>query len=169
MADQDLLPVITAFGGIVLGAVVSFFSPFILEHIKRKDEINTVTCAITTEVEMTLFLIDKRRYVHQVEAILSALRDGRLKSSKFQVIVPDDYCPIYKSHLGQVGLLPDVIRGDVVAFYQLIEAAIADVRPGGMLAENECVEDVFQQLLDIVQQALVIGRKITENTKRNGV
>jgi hypothetical protein len=165
MTNQDILPVITAFGGIILGAVVSFFPPFILERIKRKDEIKAVTCAVTTEVETTIFLIEKRRYIDHIQSILLALRDGRLKSSTFQVIVPNDYCPIYKSHLSQVGLLPDAIRGDVVAFYQLIEAAIADVRPGGMLAENECGEDAFQQLLDIVQQARTIGLRIIQNTK----
>jgi hypothetical protein len=79
--------------------------------------------------------------------------------------VPDDYCPIYKNHLGQIGLLPEVIRGDVVAFYQQIVAVIADVRPGGMIAVNECGEDAFQELLEIVQEALIIGRRISENTK----
>jgi hypothetical protein len=60
VANQDLLPVITAFGGIILGAIVSFFPPFILERFKRKDEIKAVTCAITTAVKTTIFLIEKR-------------------------------------------------------------------------------------------------------------
>lgn len=165
MTEQELLPIYTAFGGIILGAVVSFFPPFMMERIKRRDEILAVTCAIVTEIETTIFLIEKRRYIHHVQDILLALRDGRLKSSTFHVVVPDDYCPIYKSHLAQVGLLPKAIRADVVTFYQLIQATVADVQSGGLLAECECGADAFQEFLDIVQQALVIGRRIVKNSK----
>jgi hypothetical protein len=166
MAEESLLPVYTAFGGIVLGAVASFVPAYILERIKRKDEVLAVTGAIVTEIRTTLFLVKKRRYIESIEATLKAIRDKRIPTSSFQIMVPEDYCPIYKSHVEKVGLIPSAYRDDVVAFYQLLEGAICDVRPGGLIASNQCGEVEFAELLEIAAEAVRIGNRILSNYPR---
>jgi hypothetical protein len=158
--DTTLVPVYTAFGGIILGAVVSFWPAYILDCLKRKAEVEAVTGAIVTEIRVSLCLVEKRRYVESIEEVLAAIRAGKIAGSSFQVMVPDDYCPIFKSHLDKIGIIPAKIRNDVVMFYQLLEAAICDVRPGGLIAANQRGEREFAELHHIATEAVRVGRKI---------
>lgn len=160
MDANSLIPIYTAFGGIILGAVVSIFPAYVTERLKSREEAKNVTRAIVAEVRVSLFLAEERRYLEAIERIISSLRSGKITSSTFQVIVPDDFCPIYKSHLGKIGLLPASIRDDVVTFYQLLEAATCDVRPGGLVAANPCGEKEFANLHRIASEALRVGKKI---------
>ncbi len=160
MDVNALIPVYTAFGGIILGAIVSILPAYVIERAKRNAEAKAVTRAIVTEIRVSLFLAEKRRYVEHIEEVLVALRSGKLSSSTFQVIVPEDYCPIFKANLQRIGLLPTAIRDDVVTFYQLLEAAICDVRPGGLIAARPCGEREFAELHHIASEAIRIGKKI---------
>ena len=160
MDNATLLPVYSAFGGIILGAVATFAPAYLLERLKKKDEIAAVTGAIATEIKVTLELLAKRRYVETIEKQLADLRSGKSTGATFQVMIPDDYSPIYKSHLDKVGLLPACIRNDVVTFYQLMEAAICDVRPGGLMAANRCGEQEFAELHHIATEAVRVGNEV---------
>ncbi|NBV24682.1 MAG: hypothetical protein EBS05_22525 [Proteobacteria bacterium] len=155
-----MIPVYTAFGGIVLGAVVSIIPAFVQDHLRRKLEIRAVTSAIVTEIKVTLLLMEKRQYVQNVERILSNLRSGQIRSATFQVVMSDERCPIYKSQISKIGLLPPKIRDDIVTFYQLLESAICDVKPGGLLASAPHGEAEFAHLYDIGTEMIRVGQKI---------
>lgn len=155
-----LIPVFTAFGGIILGAIVSIFSAYFQERVKRSAEAKAVTLAIVTEIRVSLFLAEKRQYLERIQETLTDIQSGKIAASGFRVVVSDDYCPIFKSNLQKIGLLPSSIRDDVVAFYQLLEAAVCDVRPGGLLAENQCGEKEFSELFAIATEAMRVGKKV---------
>jgi len=162
MTTADILtPAYFGVAGAVLGTLASFVPTYILERLKRKHETIAVTSAIVTEVRVTLFLIEKRGYVEGIETILAALRANEYPTAKIQIFFPDDLFPIYKANLSQIGIVPAAVRDDIVRFYQLLEAAIADVRPGGHIAANECGEIPLAQLHEIVSEAISIGKKIT--------
>lgn len=160
MDTTSLIPVYTAFGGIILGAVASFFPAYFLEKIKTTAEIKAVTGAIVTEIKVSVFIAEKRKYIEGIEKILAALRNKEITGSTYQIMVSDDYRPIFKSHLDKIGLIPQEIRDDVVTFYQLVDAALCDVRPGGLIATNLCGEREFKELHDISSEAIRIGKKI---------
>lgn len=166
MDNNSLIPVYTAFGGILLGAVASFFPAYFLERARLRNEAVALTEGIVTEIRVTLALLKMRRYVEDVGRIAASIQTGEVPASTFEVMVPEDFSPIYKANRARVGLLPTSIRNDVVEFHQLIEAAIADIRPGGLMAVRQCGHREFSDLLAIMTAAVRLGGKILETPMR---
>ncbi len=164
----SLLPVYTAFGGIILGSFLSIVPVYFTEHIRRKLDSKAVTSAIVTEIRVSLLLIEKRRYVQEIGKILADLRDKKITGSTYRVVVPEHYSPVFKTNVAKIGLLPDEIRDDVVMFYHLMEAAICDVRPGGLIAEKLCGEKEFSQLHDIAVNAVGVGQRVVNQYSGRG-
>jgi hypothetical protein len=161
MTDEtSLIPVYIALGGAAVGAIATFFPTYWIESLKEKKEARITTESIVTEIEVSLFLLEKRRYLESVKYLLDRIKSEKIKGSTFRVVVPDEFCIIYKRNIEKIGLLPASIRKDVVTFHQLIEAAVCDVRPGGLMAENECGEEEFQELYDIMLEIQNTGRRI---------
>lgn len=160
MDTNPLIPVYTALGGIIVGALASFLPAFILERLKRKIETEAITGEIVSEIRVTLYLIEKRKYLEHLETALAALRGGDVSVSVFQVMVPNDYSPIFRSHLGKLGFLPVAIRDDVVTFYHLLAAVVGDVRVGGQTAARPRGEAEVAQLHEIASEAIRIARRI---------
>jgi hypothetical protein len=165
----SLLPVYTAFGGIILGSLLSIVPVYFTERIKRKLDSKAVTSAIVTEIRISLLLTEKRKYVEEIGKILADLRDKKITGSTYRVVVPEHYSPVFKANVSKIGLLSDEIRDDVVMFYSLSEAAICDVRPGGLIAENMCGEKEFSQLYDIAVNAVGVGQRVVNKYSGTGL
>jgi hypothetical protein len=154
------IPLLSAFVGTILGGLVSIVTAFKIEEHKRNLEGRAVTLAILTEIRVMISLIEIRGYLKDLEKTLADLRAGTIRSSTFEIQFTQDQFPIFSSNRDKIGLLPVNIMSDVVRFYMLLEAAIADVRPGGLLAANECGEKEFAALLNITGESLRLGRNI---------
>lgn len=163
--DVSLIPVYAALGGAFLGAVATYFPTYWMERYKEKKESRMITEAIMTEIAGLLSLMQRRGYVAHLEKIICDLRTGRKESSNFQIIFSDDICIIFKKNIEKIGILPHEIRKDVVYFYQLIDAIICDVKPGGFMAEQRG-EKEFGNVLNLAKEIQAVGDHVLTRYQR---
>lgn len=161
MDVESLFPAITALLGTVVGALASAGGGYLLERRRERSEAEAVTGAIVTEIRATLAVVRERKYLEDIEATLAKLERGELSTATFQAQLPETPYPVFKSQLGKIGVIPPSLRNDIVMFYQLLEAVICDIRPGGNIAEGAPLES-WLQLRNLAKQAYALGTRIVE-------
>jgi hypothetical protein len=154
------IPVYAAIGGALVGAISAIFPNMIIERLKERRAVKTLPGSIVCEVSAILAIIGRRRYLEAFEETIEALRSMPGTVRTFQVIVPDNYFKIYHTNLDRVSQIDRSIRDKVVTFYQLIEAVIQDVKPGGMFSISGQGIDAYNETTSILRQAIELGREI---------
>jgi hypothetical protein len=154
------LPMYSALGGAFVGAVSSFFPNYIINKIKDCNEARSTTLQIYAEVKATIELAEHRNYIQHLERVVEAFNSKQITSYTYQIQVPEDRFPIFKSSLARLGILDVNIQVKVVEFYQLLEAVIQDVKPGGLLNARPAQIEAFQEALRITKRARQVGSEI---------
>lgn len=161
VAEQNpYLPVYSALGGAFIGAVSSFFPNYLINRIKERNEKRSTTLQIYAEVKATLELADHRKYIEQLERICAALRQQPGSSSTYQIQVPEDRYIVFNNSLPRLGTLDVDLQVKVVEFYQLLEAVIQDVKPGGLLNVPPVPLEAFEEVIRISKRARQLGDEI---------
>src|SRR5262249_53952814 len=135
--------------GAVVGGLLSVIGIILVERYRRALDSAAVTSALTAEIKATISIVESRAYLGEVERILAEFHDDKRRKATLSIQTPDDPFPIFHAMRDKLGLLPSSIIADVVRFYMLMNSAIIDVRPGGLLADNECDEAAFARLRDL--------------------
>jgi len=156
------LPVYSALGGAFVGAVATFIPTTITTILKEKKETKTLTLAIYAEIKAIIELIEKRSYFETTKTIVDKMEKGLRGNSTYQIIVPEEYCVVYKNNIASIGKLDSALLVKIVMFYQLIDAVIQDVKPGGLLNTAPRGVEPFKELLAIGTHMVAIGQEIVE-------
>lgn len=153
------IPVIAAFGGAVIGAVASFISTRGVESYKRAQQAKAIRLAILAEIKAMLAICEVRQYLDSLRSAISYLERTPNTQYKFIVRSEDEWSRVYAANVGQLGLLASEEASLIVEFYQMMQACISDVRPGGLIAEGAGLEQ-FRELERIYGRALSLGEQI---------
>ncbi|MDP0498687.1 MAG: hypothetical protein Q7P63_01185 [Verrucomicrobiota bacterium JB022] len=164
MQYELLVPAFSALMGAVVGGLVTYFTTKAMERWKQNEERKVVFAAMVAEIEMITVHLDRRHYAEDMERIIEDYRKGRRSQLDYHVMIPEDYCPVYKSHLSRIGLLPYPLIGDIVRFYQILQSIVEDVRPGGPVAEG-CSEGTMVECVAITREATRLGRDVVKKAK----
>jgi len=73
---------------------------------------------------------------------------------------------IYKNNASNIGIINPQLLISIVQFYQLLEAVIQDVKPGGFLNVAPRGIAPFRELLAIGEQMLALGERATSEIER---
>jgi len=157
---SSYLPVYAALIGAFVGAVATFIPSYILSAIRDRHDKKSTTLRLYAEVKSTLEIMAYRGYLEQIELIVSNFEQEQCTSCIYQIQISEDNFPIYRSSLAQLGILDVDLQVRLVKFYGLLEAAIQDVKPGGLLNASPAGKNEFEELRRIVAQATHIGGEI---------
>lgn len=160
------LPIYSALGGAFIGAVSTFIPTSITNFINNRRERKSLTFAIYAEISATVELISLRGYVGDIKSLLEKMRNGSIQHAIFQIIVPEDYCIIYKNNVTHIGKLDPNLQVSIAKFYQLLEATIQDVKPGGLLNQAPQGVRAFEELLFITEEMLSLGKKTMKQVEK---
>lgn len=158
--QNPYLPMYSALGGAFVGAVSSFFPNYIIAKLKDRKDRRSTTLQLYAEVKATIELAEHRNYIQQMERVVEAFNANQITSYTYQIQVPEDRFPIFKSSLDRLGMLEVDIQVKVVEFYQLVEAVVQDVKPGGLLNARPAPVEAFQEALRITKRARQLGGEI---------
>ena len=158
--QNPYLPMYSALGGAFIGAVSAFFPNYLINKIKDRNEKRSTTLQIYAEVKATIELAEHRKYIEQLERVEEAFVRKEITSHTYRIQVPEDRFPVFKSSLIRLGLLDVDLQVKVVEFYQLLEAVIQDVKPGGLLNVKPAPVEAFQEALRIMKRAKQLGSDI---------
>ena len=158
--QNPYLPMYSALGGAFIGALSAFFPNYLINKIKDRNEKRSTTLQIYAEVKATIEITEHRKYIEQMERVDEAFAQKQITSCTYQIQVPEDRFPIFKNSLSRLGMLDVDIQVKVVEFYQLLEAVIQDVKPGGLLNAKPAPAEAFQETLRIMKRAEQLGNDI---------
>lgn len=156
------LPVIAAVSGALVGGFATIIPTFLIELKKRKDERNTVTCALIAEIRAMLTIIRLRRYVEGLQTISDQLRATPGSLIRYRVKVPDHYSRVYQANVVNIGIVEPRLAARIIEFHQLVDAVVQDIAPGGLVAEQGGNFEAFENILTLVNSALTIGSELIE-------
>lgn len=158
--QDPYLPVYSAIGGAIVGAMAGIVPTFINSWIKDRSHRKALSLQLYAEVKATLEIARARQYANGLRQTVSLLSSGKIQSHIYQIQIPDDRFPIYKNSLSNLGLLNIKLQVPIVSFYQTLEAIIQDVKPGGILNANPAGLIEFSEVLSLVEKAEQLGEEI---------
>jgi len=162
VSADPYLPVWSALGGAFIGAIASFIPNYLIAKRKERAEKRSTTLQLYSEIKATIEIAKHRQYIEELEKIEQAFLANQISEYTFQVQVPDERYPVFKSSLERLGVLDIQIQVKVVEFYQLLEAVVQDVKPGGLLNSAPAPLAKFQEALRISKLARQIGCELLE-------
>lgn len=155
------LPIVSTVIGAMVGGFASFWGAVGSEQKRSKSKSKSVHAAIVAEIRALLRIIELRQYVASAKELRDELqREGPGKCASLQVRVDDGYNKVFKANLENLGLLESEVATQIVEFYQLIQAVVSDVSPGGLIAEGIGGSEAFSEMISILEEAIAIGVKI---------
>jgi len=160
VGDNPYLPVWSALGGAFIGAIASFFPNYLIAKRKERAEKRSTTLQLYSEIKATIEIAKHRQYIEELEKIEQAFLSNQITAYTFQIQVSDDRYPVFRSSLERLGVLDIEIQVKVVEFYQLLEAVVQDVKPGGLLNVAPAPLAAFQEALRISKLAQKLGSEI---------
>jgi hypothetical protein len=167
LADTNpYLPVYSAIGGAFIGAISTFIPAIFIENLKARRDRKSLTFAIYAEISATLKLIEFRQYIEHIHVVIQRLKQGIIPNATYQIIVPDDYCLVYKSNISKIGTLDSNIQIQLVQFYQLLEGVIQDVKPGGILNATPQGLEQFESVLKVSEQMIHLGSELMKKIEK---
>lgn len=144
--------------------------PAFMHYLERRKERAGVRAALISEVVALAGVIRVRKYCEDLEGmalLLKAQGGESLPSSEvddedFRISVPDQYNLIYRENASRLGCLDSSEAVDVVRFYQLLQAVVADTSPGGSLYEGTDDADSFLENKNMLVAALALADRLAK-------
>lgn len=159
--DPYLLALIAIFGT-ALGALASFFPMYWHSKAQRKQLRISVAAQMYAEVKAILHVEQHRGYILAVRSVVEAFECGKITSWTYQVQISDYRFLIYKANLQNLALLDGNLQVKVVTLYQLMEAVVQDIKPGGILNTPPAGHKQFSELLEILVNIRKLADEILE-------
>lgn len=127
---------------------------------QRKQLRNSVAAQMYAEVKAILQVEQHRGYIRDVRSVVEAFERGEITSSAYQVQISDSRFLIYKANLQNLPLLNGNLQVKVVTLYQLMEAVVQDIKPGGILNIPPAGHKQFSELLEILMNIRKLADEI---------
>ncbi|SDG52202.1 hypothetical protein SAMN05216571_11743 [Onishia taeanensis] len=142
-------------GAAGIGFLAALVPHGLLEHMRRRHDAKVLRASLIAELRAISEVIRSRGYLEDLK------KAAELEQPiKFSVNVPEDYFLVFKSNAQRLGILDAEDASQFVCCYQLMEAVVRDVIPGGALAEGLCSPDAFRQDAEFLERALSIADEL---------
>lgn len=157
--NQFLLAGVGALGAIG-GALAAFFPTFWHTKFQQRQLRHSVAAQLYAEIKATLQVERHRGYIQDIRNIVAKFDQGEITSQSYQVQIANDRFPIFRANIPHLALLESQLQTKIVLFYQLLEAAVQDIKPGGLLNTSEVDRKPYSELLEILLTARSLGDEI---------
>lgn len=153
---------ITAVVGVSLGHLCNIH----LASKQRNHLKKSTAFQIYAEVKAILEIESYRGYAAGLEEVMSDFGAGRRGDLFFMVQVPDDRFLIFKANLSNLGLLPPALQTRVVLLFQLLEAIVQDIKPGGLLNTRPLELIAFAEAVTLIGRAKRVANELLADIER---
>lgn len=144
--------------------------PAFLHYLEGRKERAGVRAALISEVVAIAGVIRVRKYCEDLDNAAETLRLRAHGTSlfadpaeeDFRVSIPDQYNLIYRENASRLGCLDPSEAVDVVRFYQLVLAVVADLSPGGSLYEGTANASSFLENRSMLIAALALADRLAK-------
>lgn len=159
---SEWLPVYAALGGAIAGAIASFVPTWIMEKRRERNFSRQIENSLLAEIAALIEIADHRNYLSAIQETVEYLREQPQGSAAVLIVdVPPHYSRVYQDNCKSIGVISNEVASEIIIFHQLIDAVVQDIKPNGAFSSGATLE-TFEQMLQIFEQALNIGRKLTK-------
>jgi hypothetical protein len=144
----------------VAGVLVAYLTNRWTVSGQRETTRKSTAFQIYAEISATLEVEQYRGYSTSIRDLLKASEGQDDFKGIYQVQVPDERFIIFKANLANLGLLPPKLQSDIVLLYQLLEAVVQDIKPGGLLNLEHVGREPFVELLCLMDKSRRIAYEI---------
>ena len=146
--------------GTIFGVLASFFPGYWLANRHERQLKHSVAAQLYAEIQAIQHIEQHRGYINSLREIIAQFDRGDRSSASYVVRVANERFPIYRANVQHLGMLNPQLQQKIVLLYQLIEAGLQDIQPGGILNATEVGREPFAELLEIFSSARRIGDEI---------
>ena len=160
---ESLLPVIV--GGII-GIAGGVIGPTLLEFFKRKIERENLTGAFIAEIDALLKIVERRRYVEELESLILQAKSGidRNASFSYQFSVRRNPFPVYDANLSKIGILKAPLPQKITQLYAQATSILEDIEDmrDGKNIPRDTMESIerLETLLSLFKDTIDLGQEI---------
>ena len=151
-SDSYLTAAIGALGAIG-GVFAAYFPNRWLASHQRDNQRKSTAFQIYAELKTILEIESHRSYIKNLRELIQQFDSGEVSSATVQVEFPDERYEIYKTNMAYLGLLPPRLQSKIVLAYQLIEAVVQDLKPGGVLNVGNAGREHFCGAFELLSKA----------------
>lgn len=152
--------------GAIGGALAAYVPNRLMAQHQRKELRKSTAFQLYSEIRATLEVARHRRYLDSLKEIVDAFERDEASAWSFKVQVPDERFIIFKANLGNLGLLPPALQAQIVLLYQLLEAVVQDIRPGGILNSAPAGRAAFAEALRLSEKAMGLAEQILADIEK---
>jgi hypothetical protein len=146
--------------GAVGGALAAYVPNRMMAKHQKQELRKSTAFQLYAEIKATLEVERYRGYITGLRGILVAFDNKQITEWSYQVQISDERFIIYKSNLANLGLLPPRLQSHIVLLYQLLEALIQDIKPGGLLNVRPVGRAPFAEALTLIERAKSIAEQV---------
>jgi hypothetical protein len=146
--------------GTIGGVLASFFPGYWLAKRNEQQLKNSVATQLYAEIQAIQRIEQHRGYISTLREIIAQFDRGEVSSASYVVQVANDRFPIYRANIQHLGMLEPKLQQKIVLVYQLIEAGLQDIQPGGLLNATQVGREPFAELHEIFSSARCIGDEV---------
>jgi ribosomal protein S16 len=159
-ASQDAFTPWIGVIGAIGGAIAAIVPNALMAKISSKERANSAKLQIYAEIKSTLEVERHRAYGENLSKVVASFKAGAIQRYSYKVEVTEDRFPIYKANLQNLGLLNPLLQVKIVRFYQIVEAIVQDIKPGGLLNAAPVGVEPFEEVAKLLVEAKSIGTSI---------
>ena len=159
---NEWFPVYAALGGAFTGAIASFFPTYLLDRSRERRHSRRLLAALLAEISSILEIIKHRKYKEILDRIIDNLKEEPLgRTSTFTIDSPLHYSRIFQENCSNIGAIDKLNAPKIVIFHQLIDAAVQDVKLGGIFSNGADIH-AFKETEKIFAKTIKIGNELVK-------
>lgn len=159
LKSNEWIPVISALGGTVVGAITTYYPTKYLEDRRAKEFSKQVQNCIIAEISALIRIIENRKYVESIEDAISHLEKNPSEQYQLFADIPLHYSKIYQEQCKNIGVLDRKTAREIINFYQLIDAVVQDLKTSGSFSTHPSLKG-YKESLEMFKLAIQIGKNL---------
>lgn len=141
--------------------IINFLIQIFFKNWDKKSQRLSVQLAIIAEVKALKNIIDQRKYLQDIDSIISYLENNRGHRKPMSLEIQSNVFPVYSSNLDKIGQLSPSLAPKIVTFYSLLSSILQDVKMGGLLSIRESATfENYKNVYELLNSALEIADEI---------
>lgn len=157
---NQLIAACSGLAGALIGAGISGFVNYRLEHSKRDFEAKTFLAGFVGEVKALRDVIIFRGYINTMEKALQMPEIQQGGRIEYKINLPEVFAPFYASNMSKVGLLAAQKASKLIQFHQLLLAIAQDFKPGSEVNEIGFSKEAMEETLQGMNAAMQLADEI---------
>ncbi|MBN2581747.1 MAG: hypothetical protein JXL80_01675 [Planctomycetes bacterium] len=160
---DNIVPVLVG-GALAVGGGMG--TQWLAHHLDKQRKRRAIAGAFAGEIGAICSIVDRRKYLEDAQQLLKYMRESK-EPHRILMHITQEYCMIYNTNSGAIGLLPAPLALGIATFYTQVKSLMEDVRPE--TPEVAGIDDAIARLsvqIDLLTETMRIGKDLVTQLQK---